>query len=120
MDGKKAFWTIVMVFAGLAALVSVLGSFFVGIYFLTIFLGALFQTTETGDLPVNNNTTNLLTTVEGYYHTIITKVLGAGSFGVSLLSIIILAVIFIGLGFGVYLGGKAVYDKVKGKGGGAF
>ena len=86
----KAFETIIVII-GL-----IVGAYFLS-YIGAIILGSVFQTVQEGNLPVTNNTTNLLNTMEAGFISTFTSVNSAILFTASLIVVVVVVLIFGGM-----------------------
>ncbi len=113
-NGKGISKGIIAAFIMLATLVGIIGGLYLAQYVYAIVLGSVFEVTNTGSLPITNETTTFLGTAESSYFNTSTSVLDGASFAGSLIPIAVILLVFGAL----LVGGWMLYNRYKDKKGG--
>jgi len=114
MDGKELAMNILKAFGVILGIIGILGAITLTAFIITLVLGAIFYTAESGDLPVGNNTTSTLSDIEAGFISNMGNITTATGFGLQLLTVVVILIIFGSL---VYIGVKKYKGGSKNQGG---
>jgi len=115
IDGDKIAKGITIAFLVVLGIATIVGTLFMVLYIITLILGVLFALASGGSLPVSNNTTVLLASLENAFSTVLNSLITSTIFAASLIPIAIILLVFAG----VFLGVQAYKKWSKGGKGGS-